>query len=79
MKPLLQVTRQEEEMLAKEEELLKVKEKQLHAEERMREIEIVQQQVTTSSTWCTRPCLRLSWTHAPAQLHEKCVIVALFA
>lgn len=45
MKPLLQVSRQEEEMLAKEEELIKVKEKQLQAEERMREIESVQQQV----------------------------------
>lgn len=50
MKPLLQVTRQEEEMLAKEEELLKVKEKQVLAEERMREIESVQQQVATSSS-----------------------------
>lgn len=54
MKPLLQVTRQEEEMLAKEDELLKVKEKQVLAEERMREIESVQQQVATSSTRCTR-------------------------
>lgn len=32
-------------MLAKEEELIKVKERQLQAEERMREIESVQQQV----------------------------------
>lgn len=54
MKPLLQVTRQEEEMLAKEEELIKVKEKQLQAEERMRDIESVQQQVAISATLCTK-------------------------
>lgn len=45
MKPLLQVTRQEEEMLAKEDELSKVKEKQLQAEEMIREFESKQQQV----------------------------------
>ncbi|XP_075870147.1 myosin-9-like isoform X2 [Nelusetta ayraudi] len=49
VKPLLQVTRQEEEMLAKEEELVKVKENQLLAEERMREIESVQQQLHTQN------------------------------
>lgn len=58
MKPLLQVTRQEEEMLAKEEELVKVKEKQLQAEERMREIESVQQQVATPPTRCTNTLWR---------------------
>lgn len=45
MKPLLQVTRQEEEMLAKEDELSKVKEKQLQAEEMIKEFEGKQQQV----------------------------------
>lgn len=49
MKPLLQVTRQEEEMLAKEEELAKVKEKQVLAEERVKEIESMQQQVMVSN------------------------------
>ncbi|XP_041839151.1 LOW QUALITY PROTEIN: myosin-9-like [Melanotaenia boesemani] len=46
VKPLLQVTRQEEEMLAKEEELVNVKEKQLQAEEQLKEYETKQQQLT---------------------------------
>lgn len=50
MKPLLQVTRQEEEMLAKEEELVKVKERQLMAEEQIRGFELKQQQVGVSVT-----------------------------
>ncbi|XP_040892482.1 myosin-9-like isoform X2 [Toxotes jaculatrix] len=45
VKPLLQVTRQEEEMLAKEEELVKVKERQLQAEEQLKEYEAKQQQL----------------------------------
>lgn len=45
VKPLLQVTRQEEEMLAKEEELSKVKERQLQAEEQLKEYECKQEQV----------------------------------
>uniref|UniRef100_A0A3Q1CF56 Myosin-9 n=1 Tax=Amphiprion ocellaris TaxID=80972 RepID=A0A3Q1CF56_AMPOC len=45
VKPLLQVTRQEEEMLAKEEELVKVKERQLQAEEQLKEYENKQQQL----------------------------------
>ncbi|XP_076583897.1 myosin-9-like isoform X2 [Chaetodon auriga] len=45
VKPLLQVTRQEEEMLAKEEELVKVKERQLQAEEQIKEFEFKQQQL----------------------------------
>ncbi|XP_060705255.1 myosin-9-like isoform X1 [Hemiscyllium ocellatum] len=39
VKPLLQVSRQEEEMIAKEDELLKTKEKQLQAENRLTELE----------------------------------------
>lgn len=50
MKPLLQVSRQEEEMLAKEEELVKVKERQLQAEEQLKEFESKQQQVGASIT-----------------------------
>lgn len=46
VKPLLQVSRQEEEMLAKEEELLKVKEKQIQVEEQLKEFEAKQQQVS---------------------------------
>lgn len=45
MKPLLQVTRQEEEMQAKDEELLKVKERQLKVENELKEMERKQQQV----------------------------------
>ncbi|XP_043971353.1 myosin-9-like [Gambusia affinis] len=45
VKPLLQVSRQEEEMLAKEEELLKVKEKQIQVEEQLKEFEAKQQQL----------------------------------
>ncbi|KAG5853835.1 hypothetical protein ANANG_G00030750 [Anguilla anguilla] len=46
VKPLLQVTRQEEEMLAKDEELIKVKERQLQAEEQLKEYETKQQQLS---------------------------------
>ncbi len=45
VKPLLQVSRQEEEMLAKDEELNKVREKQIVAEEQMQEMAVKQQQV----------------------------------
>ncbi|KAM9857328.1 myosin-9-like [Aulostomus maculatus] len=45
VKPLLQVTRQEEEMVAKEEELLKVKEKQQQAEDQIKQYESKQQQL----------------------------------
>lgn len=45
VKPLLQVTRQEEEMQAKDEELLKVKERQLKVENELKEMERKQQQV----------------------------------
>lgn len=42
---MLQVSRQEEEMMAKDEELVKVKEKQLFAENRLTEMETLQTQV----------------------------------
>ncbi|XP_030325109.1 myosin-9 [Calypte anna] len=45
VKPLLQVSRQEEEMMAKEEELIKVKEKHLAAENRLSEMETFQAQL----------------------------------
>ena len=45
VKPLLQVSRQEEEMLAKDEELHKVKERQVYAEQQLQEMEGKQQQV----------------------------------
>ncbi|NWV48454.1 MYH9 protein, partial [Daphoenositta chrysoptera] len=45
VKPLLQVSRQEEEMMAKEEELIKIKEKQLAAENRLSEMETFQAQL----------------------------------
>lgn len=45
VKPLLQVTRQAEEMLAKEEELQIVKEKQQQFEQQLHDYETKQQQV----------------------------------
>uniref|UniRef100_A0A6Q2XGX2 Myosin-9 n=1 Tax=Esox lucius TaxID=8010 RepID=A0A6Q2XGX2_ESOLU len=45
VKPLLQVSRQEEEMQAKDDELLKVKEKQQHAELLLKEMEVKQHQL----------------------------------
>ncbi|XP_067875475.1 myosin-9-like isoform X2 [Heterodontus francisci] len=45
VKPLLQVSRQEEEMIAKEDELLKTREKQLQAENRLSELEEQQTQL----------------------------------
>lgn len=45
VKPLLQVTRQEEELQAKDEELLKVKEKQTKVEAELEEMERKHQQV----------------------------------
>lgn len=46
VKPLLQVTRQEEEMQAKDEELVKVKEKQTKVEGELMEMERKHQQVS---------------------------------
>lgn len=45
VKPLLQVTRQDEEMVAKEEELAKMKERQQQAEDQLKEFEAKQKQV----------------------------------
>lgn len=45
VKPLLQVSRQEEELFAKDEELNKVKEKHLYAEQQIQAMEEKQQQV----------------------------------
>lgn len=45
MKPLLQVTRQEEELQAKDEELMKVREKQTKVEAELEEMERKHQQV----------------------------------
>ncbi|XP_068176707.1 myosin-9-like [Antennarius striatus] len=47
VKPLLQVSRQEEEMLAKEDELAKMKEKQLQSDEQIKEFESKQQQLSS--------------------------------
>uniref|UniRef100_A0A673IVY1 Myosin-9 n=1 Tax=Sinocyclocheilus rhinocerous TaxID=307959 RepID=A0A673IVY1_9TELE len=47
VKPLLQVSRQEEEMQAKDEELNKVREKQMVAEQQLKEMEVKQQQLGT--------------------------------
>lgn len=68
MKPLLQVTRQEEEMVAKEEELIKVKERQLQAEEHLKELESKQQQVGVS---VTPECWNLNWMNDFIDLHVE--------
>lgn len=47
MKPLLEVTRQEEDLIAKEEELQLVKERQIQTEEQLKEYEAKQKQVRT--------------------------------
>lgn len=58
MKPLLQVTRQEEEMQAKDEELQKTKERQEKAESELKELELKHSQVIyTLSLWETLPVL----------------------
>ncbi|XP_058627428.1 myosin-9 isoform X2 [Onychostoma macrolepis] len=46
VKPLLQVSRQEEEMQAKDEELTKVREKQVVAEQQLQELAVKQQQLS---------------------------------
>lgn len=52
MKPLLQVTRQEEEMQAKDEELQKTKERQQKAESELKELELKHSQVfPAASLW----------------------------
>lgn len=50
VKPLLQVSRQEEEMQAKDDELNKVKEKQVMAEQQLQELEVKQHQVHNTHT-----------------------------
>lgn len=52
VKPLLQVTRQEEEMVAREEELVKMKERQQEAENQLKEFETKQQQVWRFFFFC---------------------------
>ncbi|XP_056135931.1 myosin-9-like isoform X1 [Lampris incognitus] len=50
VKPLLQVSRQEEEMQAKDEELIKVKERYLQAEQQLQEFEAKQQQLNAEKS-----------------------------
>lgn len=61
MKPLLQVTRQEEELQAKDEELVKVKERQLKVENELVEMERKHQQVKCSVTWNNLCLTRDKW------------------
>ena len=77
MKPLLQVTRQEEEMFAREEELEKVKEMQQQAEQQLKDFEHKQEQVqslvqhTTPQllVHSTTPQLLVHYTSALSTLH----------
>lgn len=52
---MLQVTRQEEEMVAKEEELVKMKERQQQADDQLKEFEAKQQQVNISHWFMASP------------------------
>ena len=75
MKPLLQVTRQEEEMQAKDEELVKVKEKQTKVEGQLVEMETKNQQVRISdremfNTFSTRDCFTEQYLCAAAGREE---------
>jgi cell division protein FtsB len=54
VKPLLQVTRQEEEMQAKEDELQKIKERQQKAESELKELEQKHSQVWTGGVRAAR-------------------------
>lgn len=60
VKPLLQVSRQEEEMQAKDEELNKVKEKHFHAEQQIREMVDKHQQVNLEHSSTFWHCCRAS-------------------
>uniref|UniRef100_A0A8C0XI02 Myosin-9 n=1 Tax=Castor canadensis TaxID=51338 RepID=A0A8C0XI02_CASCN len=73
VKPLLQVSRQEEEMMAKEEELVKVREKQLAAENRLTEMETLQSQVGVSQCSHSQGChlLATSRQELEEQLEEE--------
>lgn len=61
MKPLLQVTRQDEEIGVLEEELVKLKERHQQAEDQLKEYEAKQQQVSLSNNVVRLIC---GWSHS---------------
>lgn len=74
VKPLLQVTRQEEELQAKDEELLKVKEKQTKVEGELEEMERKHQQVRPGAAHGDPPAggrTRHSWVHINLTLPSR--------
>lgn len=79
MKPLLQVTRQEEELQAKDEELLKVKEKQTKVEGELEEMERKHQQVQlTSSHMAQSEDARSCWQEPPSELSVNSVLLYVY-
>lgn len=79
MKPLLQVTRQEEELQAKDEELLKVKEKQTKVEGELEEMERKHQQVRlTSSHMAQSEDARSCWQEPPSELSVNSVLLYVY-
>jgi len=79
VKPLLQVTRQEEELQAKDEELLKVKEKQTKVEGELEEMERKHQQVRlTSSHMARSEDARSCWQEPPSELSVNSVLLYVY-
>jgi len=79
VKPLLQVTRQEEELQAKDEELLKVKEKQTKVEGELEEMERKHQQVRlTSSHMAQSEDARSCWQEPPSELSVNSVLLYVY-
>lgn len=79
MKPLLQVTRQEEELQAKDEELLKVKEKQTKVEGELEEMERKHQQVRlTSSHMALSEDACSCWQEPPSELSVNSVLLDVY-
>lgn len=75
VKPLLQVTRQEEEMQAKEDELQKTKERQQKAESELKELEQKHSQVPAREPGCGcrgRAARPPPWGSPPVSLPPAC-------
>uniref|UniRef100_A0A8B9TWA9 Myosin-9 n=1 Tax=Anas platyrhynchos TaxID=8839 RepID=A0A8B9TWA9_ANAPL len=72
VKPLLQVSRQEEEMMAKEEELIKVKEKQLAAENRLKKMQLQEQLQAETELCAEAEEIRARLTAKKQELEEIC-------
>uniref|UniRef100_A0A7M4FQ05 Myosin-9 n=1 Tax=Crocodylus porosus TaxID=8502 RepID=A0A7M4FQ05_CROPO len=72
VKPLLQVSRQEEEMMAKEEELVKVKEKQVAAENRLKKMQLQEQLQAETELCAEAEEIRARLTAKKQELEDIC-------